>query len=381
MNASRSRVVHLGEYTVPWKLVNLFAGYLDMEPAFVKAYDFEKAHTYLAASVTKSLPGYDRWHCLLHIVSYFISSDERDVIYGLLGMMKLSPAAQKILEPNYNKTTTEVYRDSVEAGLVMYDNTDIFTYVTGKEEPSWIPRWNVPMHFRTPFRLGKHLPWRPAGDSKPIWKIDKQGNILTLGGFIADEVTTAETYKESCFGNYMLDSEEGRQQLREIWGRILRAVETPESGGAAPFTEDTMKAIAVAFSYGLNENSVPADQEVLYRNFLAYLRVFMDTQEINRYMSSELQATAETGDGRLFGKPAWNFDYLPATFFTTKRGFIGCSISVLEKGDAVFCPRGSTFPLVIRPDGDFYRMRGYSWVYGLMQGEEWKGQDEMLPIR
>ena len=84
-----------------------------------------------------------------------------------------------LLDPDYSKSTLEIYRDSVEAAIIGFQNTDVFTYITGDENPSWIPRWNQPMLFRNPFRFGRALPWKPGGETTPIWTIDKELNIVS----------------------------------------------------------------------------------------------------------------------------------------------------------------------------------------------------------
>ena len=42
----------------------------------------------------------------------------------------------EILSPDYGKSITDVYRDSVEAGLVNFKSTDALLYVRGVESPS-----------------------------------------------------------------------------------------------------------------------------------------------------------------------------------------------------------------------------------------------------
>jgi len=75
------------------------------------------------------------------------------------------------------------------------------------------------------------------------------------------------------------------------------------------------------------------------------------------------------GDGNAFGKPVWDFQYPESSFFITKGGLIGCSVSVASPDDVVCAALGSTYPSVLRPTGDCYGMRGYAYVHGIMSGE------------
>jgi len=130
----------------------------------------------------------------------------------------------KLLDPDYSKSTVEVYRDLVEAAFVNFRNTDVLLYVTGNDSPSWIPRWDRPMLFRNPFRFGRALPWKPAGETKPIWNIDKKLNILSLSGFVVDPIKFVESYDESFFSNVMTKSDGGRNVLKQVWQRILKTM-------------------------------------------------------------------------------------------------------------------------------------------------------------
>jgi len=41
-----------------------------------------------------------------------------------------------MLDPDYSKSTLQVYRDSIEAALVNFEKAGVLIHVTGKEEPS-----------------------------------------------------------------------------------------------------------------------------------------------------------------------------------------------------------------------------------------------------
>lgn len=107
----------------------------------------------------------------------------------------------ELLDPDYSKSVSEVYRDSVEAAIINFPNTDVFTYVRGNEHPSWIPQWNRLMVFLNLFRFGKALPWKPVGETTPIWNISKKLNMISLTGFVVDSISFVEPYSEK---NYLV---------------------------------------------------------------------------------------------------------------------------------------------------------------------------------
>lgn len=284
-----------------------------------------------------------------------------------------------LLEPDYSKPTLEVYRDSVEAAILNFQSTDVLTYVTGDLDPSWIPRWNQPMLFRNPFRFGRSLPWRPAGKTTPTWSIDKKFNILNLNGFVVDSIHLVYFYNESIFGNALLNSDEERNALKQVWQRILKTIE--ESQLHIPFSASLLTAAATSFSFGLDEYTEPADESCLLHNFVAYLKFVLDKETYDKYIPSDLSKRSRQADGHAFGKPVWDFKYPESSFFITGNGFMGCTVSTVRRGDLVCVALGSTYPLVLRPDGNEFLIKGYAYVHGLMHGEQRNLETQSLRIR
>jgi hypothetical protein len=378
VNATKDRIVHCGLETILWDRISLVACYITMETAFSQAFGFTKAYCWWAATVTTDMVQPNNWLLMLYLASNFSSMDPRDVIYGLRGMMDLGKGAD-LLEPDYTKSVSEVYRDTVEAALVHFDNTDILLYVKGTEDPSWVPRWEIPMLFRNPFRFGRPLPWRPTGDTKPVWRIDKQSSVLSISGFVVGQIGFVEPYNESIFGNSMAESDEQRQVLNETWQRILKTMERCQPH--VPFPARILTAAATSFCFGLNEKSDPENEHVLLQRFVAYLKIALDEEAYQKYIPPEISEDSKTADGRLFGKPVWDFIYPDSNFFITENRFLGCVISSTRAGDMIFVAHGSTYPLVLRPDGQEFRVRGFAYVHGLMHGEQKDSELKVLKIR
>lgn len=161
------------------------------------------------------------------------------------------------------------------------------------------------MLFRNPFRFGRALPWKPAGDTTPIWNIDKESNILSLTGYSVDSVKVLDSYNEGFFSNTMIKSNEGKRVLVEAWQRILRTVEGSQS--QTPINANTLAAVATSFSFGLDENTDPADEHYLVTNFVAYLNIVLDEETISKYIPPDLSEISKHANGHSVGKPAWDF--------------------------------------------------------------------------
>ena len=378
IGASDKRTVQCGPRIVEWERVDLVASYVTMEPAVSKILGFSDTYCWWVSTMTELTRNPRNWPAMLYLASTYSCLDPRDVIYGLRGIMELAHGGS-LLDPNYSKTTLEVYRDSVEAALLSFQNTDVLTYITGDQDPSWIPRWDQSMLFRNPFRFGRSLPWTPAGHTTAVWSIEKASNVLMLEGSILDSIEHAGTYRESLFGNSLFESLNGRNELRQSWQRILKTIE--ESQSRLPLNTDILIAAASSFSFGLDSKTAPADALCLLHNFVAYLKLVLGKDTYDKYIPSSLQEDSSHADGHAFGKPVWDFEYPVSGFYITKKGFVGCTIATVAQGDVVFIPLGNTYPLVLRPEHNDFRIKGYTFIHGVMHGEQQNMETQTIRLR
>ncbi|KAF5661556.1 het-domain-containing protein [Fusarium circinatum] len=280
INANQSRLVHCGHSTVEWDQVELVAGYIIMEPAFSKAYGFTDTKCWWAATATtERLRKPKNWLYMLYLSSNFASTDPRDMIYGLHGLMSITRGSE-LLYPDYDKSTVEVYMDSVAAAH--------------RSPILGAPRDRA-MLFRNPFRFGKALPWRPSLDSKPTWSISAEPRILTLRGVLIDSIKVSETYNESLFSSANMKTEEGRVKVGLVWRKILENLRWSRSSQV--YSRDELTAVATSLSFGLNEDSNPGEERTLMHNFVSYLRIVLDEEAYQRYIPPRLSKEAEQADG------------------------------------------------------------------------------------
>lgn len=367
INSNRERLLHCGKQSIIWDHVHLVAGYLMMETVWVKSHGFSSTYIWWVSTMSTELVSNPRnWIHVLYLASMFSATDSRDLIFGLRGIMSPHKAAE-FLRPNYSKSRVEVYRDSVKAALLDFQNTNVLCYLHGHENPSWIPEWDKEMVFRNPFRFGKEMPWSPSGDTKAVWNINHELNVLSLAGFIVDSIKAVEPYNQSYFGKAMAESENGRDQLKKAWQRIMTTWGNTQS--QVPFGRDIITAAATSLSFGLDESCEPAEYSYFLVNFVAYLNAVLDEETYSKYIPPELTDEAKNAKAEAFGKPVWDFVYPESSFFITEHNFIGCSISRNEVGDKVWIPLGSTYPLILRPVENQFRLKGFSYVHGVMHGE------------
>ncbi|KAK7963982.1 Heterokaryon incompatibility protein 6- OR allele [Apiospora saccharicola] len=336
-----------------------------LETSFSQAFGFSNAYCWFASTAPgEMIQRPENWLNLLYLASNFCATDPRDVIYGLRGLIKSSKGSQ-LLDPDYSKSTEDVYRDSVEAALLDYENTDALCYLGGVEDSSWVPRWDKFMLFRNPFRFGRPMPWRPAGDTKPVRDIDKDSFRLSLTGLHLGTLAIVEPHCDTYFDDTVRKTENGRQQLREVWGRILGSLSAIKQ---APFDREVLVFLAVSFAFGLDDGSHPSDHDLLLCRFVAYLKLVLEERVFDRFVPSHVAHECRDADGTLFGKPIWDFDYPESSFFVTDEGVLGCCMASVDRGDLLFVPLGSTYPHVLHQAQSHYRMRGFAFVHGNMEG-------------
>ena len=367
VNANENRLLHCGRKTIEWDRVHLVAAYFIMESAWSKHFGFSSTFCWWVLTVSGELRHHgSNWLHMLYLASNFSSADPRDIIYSLLGMIETSKG-HELLRPDYGKGVLDVYRNCVKAAFLDFGTADVLLYTTDSGHPSWIPQWNRTMLFRNPFRFGKKLPWRPAGNTRVSWEIDEDLNVLSLAGVVVDVLEFVEPYNESYFGNASLESASGKESLKHKWQRILGMMELGLS--QKPFTRNLLQAAATSFSFGLDENSDPGEEHDLLLRFIAYLKDLLDKETYEKYVPVGLSQEAAGASGHLFGKPVWDFDYPESSFFITKKKLVGCATSRNSPGDVLFIAHGSTYPLVLRPKQDHFLIKGFSWVSGIMYGE------------
>ncbi|MCJ1310090.1 hypothetical protein MMC25_003751 [Agyrium rufum] len=165
-----------------------------------------------------------------------------------------------------------------------------------------------------------------------------------------------------------MNSEKGRNALKDIWHKIFLILR--DYSLETPFDAEVLTALVTSFSLGLNEKSDPADECILMQRFVAYLKMALGKEEHKACILANKSQESHNADGRLFGKPVWDFTYPQSNFFITQNDYIGCSISSISPGDVIFVASGCTFPLILRPELKAFRIRGFAYIHGLMHAEK-----------
>ncbi|KAH8655287.1 heterokaryon incompatibility protein-domain-containing protein [Xylariales sp. PMI_506] len=292
---------------------------------------------------------------LHHILTSFRSrsaSDDRDMIYGLLGLFYTTP-----IRPDYSRRWDKVYRGT-QRSMILETNSLAPLLRTRELSrrsclPSWVPDWAAPVQGQN---VDEDLAWvtlyklynAAAGTALRIKSgSDKE---LRLKGVEVDEIVAVEgpTYDHGIFNV---------QSSIEKWRSFARS--RLKMSDTYPYGEGTY---ADAFwRVFVNDLEIkPSDNPTM--GDCVRLDPSNHKDSLDRWIMDEKVASHYAVNMR------------DRNLFITKRGFIGSASPDARVGDCVHILHGGNLPFVLRAAQKRWRRRcyeyvGHAYVQGIMDGE------------
>ena len=273
-----------------------------------------------------------------------ICADPRDKIFALKGL--LSDSESDAIEPDYEKSTSGVYRDVVVEYALNLGKLDLLRLCNLstklEESPSWVPNWSSPKEDLVPRNL--HASGRSTCEANVGME------IMEVAGAYCATVTEAKFLFNADASNMEIMS-----KISEM--PFLRDMNASYIGGG-----DMLSAYCCTLSENLfSERFLPPRSD---------LRSF-------EYDRGSLQAIlARDGDHglQLTGEMSRFVDLLRGslagrTFFMTREGYIGTSLVDPRLGDQVVVLLGCDSPLLLRAAQGSHQVVGVCYVQGLMTAE------------
>ena len=311
---------------------------------------------------------------------YFMATVPVDNVYALLGILNTRSAGvqQNLAQivPDYTRPLMEVFRDFTRAMIEDSKRLWILQEANARDHTRSGPSWAHHFDFKgieyDTYGPGK-LDDRFRSDNDiglPESTIShtKDPNILTLFGFVADEI--------QCLA--------ARMNTQDLWYR----------SGMIP-TLNEIKALAdkmsvlwpqrniereiadtlVAGRNAENEQFEEGDMKY-YEAFLGYLEEYHEFPPAPEYTHT----TSLDGNAQ---RAVWYGHRMQRACFrrrfsVTRSGFVGLCPEISQHGDFVVILYGSAVPFVIRPVGSGqYRLVGECYIHGIMNGEAVKKHKEL----
>ncbi|KAH6714494.1 hypothetical protein BKA61DRAFT_673814 [Leptodontidium sp. MPI-SDFR-AT-0119] len=348
---------------------------------------------------------------LIDIANSAECKDHRDKVYGLIGLMDSNIG--KELEPNYKIPPREVYTEVSKAFMKTYQTLDPIREGDPwgpTKTPSWVADWMWDGGRLSQARIENRL-WGPAwlsGKSIPDSSVYRPYEA-SLGGTM--DISFLDTGLLACTG-FITDtiaglSARGRGFFAWSMASIVQAKEWKSIYGNRDETSKALYRCLVADRVGGGQ--IPSDRHAVILNLPSTFNKaklqfekrgwsWLASQD-NYYFRWEEWRKAN----RNFQMGDWLLndffsDIIPADalehdftevyacfdrtcqkrrFIITEKGYMGWAPdnihgSVRDQtmgGDLIAILLGCSTPVVIRPNGDYFKVIGEAYVQGIMEGE------------
>lgn len=293
---------------------------------------------------------------LLRIGQHKDATDQRDHIYGFLGLTKMNAGIKFV--PDYKKSIASVYRDAVKFAIQVENNLEVLelrNHLVRSWLPTWVPDFSAPESTRFPalsiFPFGE---WRAGGDFllNHLPKFSDDLKTLKVRGMVVDIIDNVVDLSEIENSPYALIS------------LVHKTVLSKMPDGCSYLVDAIWRTLVGNSSVG---NQLPC-----LRGYCALYK------EVLRRATQGLNSPVEEGQSRLHTTPflqamyraVRNYGASPhRRFFTTVGGLLGLGTPDCVEGDTVCVLRGYSMPVIMRSQENSYGFLGSAYVHGIMRGE------------
>ncbi|MCJ1287260.1 hypothetical protein MMC26_006608 [Xylographa opegraphella] len=295
------------------------------------------------------------------------NADERDSVYGFLGLMNDNIASR--IKPDYNMSVGNVFQDAAtqltrcSQSLILFSLTQ-YIAKESRSTPTWIPSWNalsgpevLEEWSNRSRRLIQHDHFSSCAEHNLKFEVVNK-IISKLFGAQFDRVRSTGSDLAPCDPT-SAEVLEIHQAWQLLWNleadHDLRYV----AGGNA--SEAYWRTLINDIYKGIGESR----RRCQIGDHKAYLEWIDELENsTTAYWDSDLANSfhisySEACSGR--------------RFFITKKGYFGIGPAELEEGDEIYILAGGKHPFALRPSlgpqPDTFELVGDCYVHGIMDGE------------
>lgn len=332
---------------------------------------------------------------LLEQLRHFKSTDPRDKLYGLVGL--LNP--DDVVEADYAKSSEQVFTD-IAVQHLQSGSLNILCHCVESSHPksldlpSWVPDWTRP-GWAEPLRI-RGLKCTAAGPTKPQLLIDTTQGELRLKGRLLDTVSEIDDKTKIpaySFNPDWTDADEtdpkvktkahymmSQEHMHEQWENMLSL--------AWPcnelFTMESYENMWRTFMCNRTRENEPldADYGCAWEEVLATLAAIVSPDEppllglmrppfvhLKYHIARMVVGLGTSRDATTVRSAHLRWCY-HRRFYESEAGRYGWAVDGAMPGDRVAVFYGCDYPFMIRDAGDGkYRIVGDCYIHGLMDGE------------
>lgn len=325
-------------------------------------------------------------HRLLHYSREVFSTDPRDKVYGLLGLLDERIAA--LVKPDYTDTVENVYRSFTLAILEATGSLDVIRHCASSESsnfPSWVPDLAIAQK-NAPLTLRSNS-FATSDSSLASFQLLPDSHLLSCKGFITDHIDgmgcmwskgwapesvlqtqgtmnpyeTFEEARDAIWKTMVVNHSHPSEYLEADYGSLLA---TPVLAGANLADQSPLKDLIGSFIFDWCVQSLKGNTDFKIAG-----------KKMEEYFWKE--ARPEEVDAIHLRHALMQRDRinLSRRLITTERGYVGMAPETGERGDVVAVLLGCSVPIVLRElkndgNGDVrWRIVGECYVHGIMNGE------------
>jgi hypothetical protein len=347
-------------------------------------------------------------------------ANQRDKIYGLLGMIK--DANEIVPTPDYTRSPENVYRNFFVSLAQKTGNLDFLSLVHNRIDdanstlPTWCPDLRA-RDYRIPARLNTSLlfpadngpKFRACGTKSSAVRSSRDKSALSVLGICVDHIDGVfpggfdnslilkYTIQARSTANAYATSEEAFQALWQTFvGGLNLASLTKDHAPPDDFQELFVESCCAAEEEHLKlctegketlfDVSQPLKLPVFldsdlvrpFNTWYKYNRTAMFAgQSVKSWVQANIalpSAVAVVTPVKEFPsfsafKQSWSNAASARRIVTTEKGYIGMVPELCRRGDLICVLFGCSVPVVLRPKDGHYLFIGESYVHGLMDGE------------
>lgn len=380
---ARDSIVLIGQSSVSWSTIGVAAAWL---------YEQEIASDFDLPSLVRDIPSYNAY-CMFDtsdtgeltliktLLKYrdFNSTDPKDKVYGLLGLVQVT-APKPVVNVDYAKSVCDVYTDVMVEAIKSSNNLDVLSNVKhgqtyeSEDFPSWLPRWDRSTDVMALY--DESLPWVACGSHGLSEFVEPSSGILHLLGVQFDVVA----YKSDLMDITLFRDSQTKFEplLLDLW-HMCSGEQTLYQSPQRAIVEMALTLTAgLTVEYETVGDLESDERQQFYSDYLAFVR-----QHLN--LSGQASQTFDPADAEVF-EGDWQRYKVTASracdqrrFFRTESGFYGLGPACMQEGDIVVVLYGGKVPYALRPVGPHFAFLGEFYVDSIMRGEIFDGVEGKLP--
>lgn len=389
-------IVHCGSHEVPWayfKWLEDLSGYAELwsDAQIGRTWVLDLRKSLLRISLF-AIPREEAQdiNAVITQTRNLHCQDPRDKLYALVGVCE---PLNRTLKVDYTTPARDVYtsfaRSQIEADRELYTilTAGLHNPTDGEDLglPSWVPDFRGTTAFDTRYMGGAYLELFNADKNSgndPFFAFDEESgqSILQLEAFLLETTheaspfeTSDEVMRSKLLNTFCL-TDEGDVSVKKL--RQFFQVTISENSGFYGHKVDSdgtlkekMQRLILGFYGDLQHLCGP------HPVFDEFLESFSsDGLDLLNCQSRSFTPASKCGDGRrhelqYLQRTLLHREGRDSTMFNTSSGNIGICPRNMQRGDVVAIVRGCRVPVLLRGQGQYFRLVGPAYVSGIMQGE------------